>query len=126
MLERGRAVQPNPTPAGQPDQHSGQPLPRFVSKQDWIRSSDATPQETSGMGMIRRGVAALVWLSLVSGPAFAQSSAPLADAAEKKDRAKIAALLKQGVDVNAPQVDGMTALHWTVYHDDLQTATLLL
>ena len=39
--------------------------------------------------------AALVLLLLVSSPAIAQPSAPLADAAEKKDRAKIAALLKQ-------------------------------
>ena len=29
-------------------------------------------------------------------------------------------------DVNAPQADGMTALHWAAYHDDLETAKLLL
>ena len=50
-------------------------------------------------------------LLLAIGPALAQSSAPLADAAEQKDRAKIDALLKKGVDVNAAQVDGTTALH---------------
>jgi ankyrin repeat protein len=50
----------------------------------------------------------------------------LADAAEKQDRAQVAALVKQGIDVNAAQVDGMTALHWAVYHDDLSTTTLLL
>src|SRR5262249_19088677 len=70
--------------------------------------------------------AALVLFLLASGPAMAQSGAPLADAAEKKDRAKIDALLKKGADVNAAQIDGMTALHWAVYHDDLQAATLLL
>ena len=42
------------------------------------------------------------------------------------DLAKLAALLKQGVEVNAAQVDGMTALHWAVYHDDLRTTALLL
>src|SRR6266540_3350128 len=78
------------------------------------------------MGRNRCGAAGLVLLLLVGGSAVAQSGAPLADAAEKKDRTKIGALLKQGVDVNASQVDGMTALHWAVYHDDLQTATLLL
>ena len=42
------------------------------------------------------------------------------------DRATIRALLKQRVDVNAPQVDGMTALHWAAYQDDLEIAELLV
>jgi uncharacterized protein len=78
------------------------------------------------MGSKRCGAAALVLLLLGGGSAVAQPSAPLADAAEKMDRAKIAALLKQGADVNASQADGMTALHWVVYHDDLPTAALLV
>ncbi len=70
----------------------------------------------------RLGFASLVLLLLAGGSAAAQ--APLADAVEKLDRAKIDALLKQGADVNASQADGMTALHWAVYHDDLPTTTL--
>ena len=50
---------------------------------------------------------------------------PLADAAEKMDRAK-SPPCSSGADVNAAQADGMTALHWAVYHDDLPTATLLV
>ena len=65
-------------------------------------------------------------LSLFTGSAVAQTRTPLADAAEKQDRTQIAVLLKQGADVNAAQADGMTALHWAVYHDDLPTTTLLL
>jgi ankyrin repeat protein len=68
----------------------------------------------------------LFLLLLAGGQAPAQSVAPLADAAEKMDGAKIRAFLKQDVNVNASQADGMTALHWAVYHDDLATATLLL
>ncbi len=78
------------------------------------------------MGMKRFGIGALVLVLLAGGSALAQSSAPLADAAEKRDRAQIDALLKKGAAVNAAQVDGMTALHWAVYHDDLATATLLV
>ncbi|MEW6304455.1 MAG: ankyrin repeat domain-containing protein [Verrucomicrobiota bacterium] len=56
----------------------------------------------------------------------ARAASPLADAVEKSDRAAIRALLKQRVDVNAPQADGMTALHWAAYQDDVETATLLV
>jgi ankyrin repeat protein len=51
---------------------------------------------------------------------------PVADAAERTDRLKVGALLKQRVDVNAPQPDGMTALHWAVYHDDVEMAERLV
>ena len=35
-------------------------------------------------------------------------------------------LVEQKADVNAAQGDGMTPLHWAVYHDDFETARLLL
>jgi len=54
------------------------------------------------------------------------SDAPLADAVEKGKTGNVAALLDQDADVNASQVDGMTALHWAAYHDDLPTAQLLV
>jgi ankyrin repeat protein len=68
---------------------------------------------------------ALVVLLLV-GRALADSGSPLADAAEKQAHATVAALLEKGVDVNAAQEDGTTALHWAVYHDDLPLTTRLL
>src|SRR5262245_43605842 len=74
----------------------------------------------------RYGAAGLVLLLLAGGSALAESDAPLADAVEKEDRAKVAALLKNGTDVNASQADGMTALHWAAYHDDLATSALLV
>src|SRR5262245_34899228 len=83
--------------------------------------------ESLSMNRTRCGAAALVsLLLLVSVQAVEPTAASLADAAEKKERSKIDELLKQGVDGNATQVDGMTALHWAVYHDDLPTTTLLL
>src|SRR5213594_2730054 len=57
--------------------------------------------------MNRFGSLGLAMLIAASSPAASVKS-PLADAAEKSDRAGIRTLLKQRVDVNAPQVDGMT------------------
>ena len=62
----------------------------------------------------------------LSGTAQAADTATLADAAEQRNRALIGELLATGADVNAAQVDGMTALHWAVYNDDAETAGLLV
>jgi ankyrin repeat protein len=50
----------------------------------------------------------------------------VADAAERRDWAAVAALVKKMVELNAAQVDGMTALHWAVRHDGRDTVKLLL
>ncbi len=55
----------------------------------------------------------------------ARAAAPVADAAEKLDRAAVRSLIRQRADVNAAQPDGMTALHWAALHDDVETARLL-
>src|SRR5438477_9722213 len=52
--------------------------------------------------------------------------ARLADAVMRADRDTVRSLLQQKIDVNAPQPDGMTALHWAVRQDDLETAQLLI
>jgi uncharacterized protein len=69
---------------------------------------------------------ALATLVVVANVDGAPARAPLADAAEKSDRARVRALLNQHVNVNAPQADGMTALHWAAYQDDLDLARLLV
>lgn len=68
---------------------------------------------------------ATMCLLALAGRSAAQST-PLADAAERRDHTKVNVLLQQPVDVNAAQPDGMTALHWAVYHDDVATTKLLL
>jgi uncharacterized protein len=60
-------------------------------------------------------------------PAMAEAAAsPLADAARQQDRAAIRTLIKQKGDVNAPQPDGATALHWATHWDDMESVELLL
>jgi ankyrin repeat protein len=66
-------------------------------------------------------------LFLLTTQALADRAAsPLADAVEKQDRVRIESLLKHGANVNTAQVDGMTALHWAAYYDDLATAKRLI
>ena len=50
----------------------------------------------------------------------------LADAAQQGDTEAIRTLLKQKADVNVAHGDGMTALHWAAFNDDVEAATLLL
>lgn len=50
----------------------------------------------------------------------------LIEAAKRQDIQAVRGLLKQGVDVNATQGDGASALHWAAYRDDVPLAELLL
>src|SRR5436305_13189941 len=79
--------------------------------------------------MIRKTILAgfaLLFLSIVSMTFWAAGRNDIADAAMKGDKAAVRTLLQQKADVNAPQVDGATALHWAVYHLDLETVDALL
>ena len=71
---------------------------------------------------------AVAWSRVSHAKAARAPASPslLADAAQKMDRSKIRALLEQRVDVNTPQIDGMTALHWATYQDDVEIAELLV
>ena len=78
------------------------------------------------MGRKRFCICGMSLLLLAAGSAVKGSDAPLADAAEKSDRVGVRALLDRRADVNQAQVDGMTALHWAVHLDDLETAKFLV
>ena len=51
---------------------------------------------------------------------------PVADATRDGDIETVRSLLKQGVDVNAAQGDGMTALHWAAFTDNVEIAEMLI
>src|ERR1043165_1340509 len=51
---------------------------------------------------------------------------PLADAVQHGDAQRVQALLKSKVDVNAPQPDGATALHWAAYKSDSGSTAALI
>src|SRR4051812_48285528 len=74
------------------------------------------------LSVVLRGLLVLAMAALMS----AADRSEVADAVMKGDSAALAALLQRKADVNIPQVDGSTALHWAVYHDDLDAADRLI
>ena len=78
--------------------------------------------------MALRIAIALILIALVAGifAVAASTDTRLADAVQNGDRTAVRALLAKKVDVNAPQGDGTTALHWAAFNDDRDVAKLLL
>ncbi|MDP6579793.1 MAG: ankyrin repeat domain-containing protein [Vicinamibacterales bacterium] len=79
--------------------------------------------------MTRKRITRRGWLVLVCSLVAVGANAadhPLVDAVKAQDAEAVRALLDDGADVNAPQPDGATALHWAAYRDDVETAGLLL
>jgi uncharacterized protein len=68
----------------------------------------------------------VVGLLLFGVTAANAATSEVADAAMRGDREAVRAALARKADVNAPQVDGATALHWAVERDDVELAELLL
>jgi ankyrin repeat protein len=71
------------------------------------------------------GLAAVVLLG-VSAATTGQTRSEIADAAARGDRAGVQKLIQAKTNVNAPQVDGATALHWAVYREDAEMVDLLI
>jgi ankyrin repeat protein len=66
--------------------------------------------------------------ALLSLPQLAArtSDGRLVDAVKNRDPAEVRALIEQRIDVNAPEADGATPLHWAAHRDELEIATLLI
>jgi uncharacterized protein len=62
----------------------------------------------------------------ISAAVSAATPANLFDAVKSGDAQAIRALLKQRVNVNVTEADGMTPLHWAVRSNDIDTVQLLL
>src|SRR5881296_3663328 len=75
---------------------------------------------------MRHVVAICLIGGLLCMAAFAAGTSDVADAAMKKNGTALRSLLQQKANVNAPQADGTTALHWAARWDDLETAAVLI
>src|SRR5712691_3702040 len=76
---------------------------------------------------VRRFVSVCSLVAAASTPGLAApSDQRLIEAVRNKDVQSVRALLAQRADVNAPQGDGATALHWAAQVDDLVIADVLI
>ena len=74
-----------------------------------------------------RMVSTFCLLALLLGAATARAAtSEVADAAMRGDREAVRAAIARRADVNLPQVDGSTALHWAVDRDDLEIVEALI
>lgn len=77
-----------------------------------------------GLGL--RAVGALALAVFAFAPALHAGKSDVADAAMRGDTAVVRALIAKKADVNAPQNDGSTALHWAVYRGDRDLVQMLV
>ena len=75
--------------------------------------------------MMKRIACGVVFL-LAPLAGYSAGRSDVADAAARGDEAAIQKLVEQHADVNAPQGDGATALHWAVFHSNKEMVDLLL
>ena len=71
----------------------------------------------------------LIALALSTAPGVAAvvtAAPPLIEAVKNADDAAVRQLLQERVDVNAPDPDGTTALHWAAHRNDGETVDLLI
>jgi ankyrin repeat protein len=73
-----------------------------------------------------KGTVMRIALLLLPFILMAATRSEVADAVASGNREGLRVLLARKANVNAPQADGTTALHWAVRSDDLETADLLL
>ncbi len=66
------------------------------------------------------GVGGGLCLAMLASAAAVDTELP--NAAMQGDKDSVLSLLKAKVNVNAAQGDGMTALHWAAFRDDVELA----
>ena len=84
-----------------------------------------TPDGLNALLMSLLFVAFVILVNFVV-PIGAAGKSDVADAAARGDKTAVRALIAQKADVNAPQADGATALHWAAFRSDRELAEMLI
>ena len=81
---------------------------------------------TAQIGRGTQRAASLLAFVALLGTVETSAQSPLIEAVTEGDVRSVRALLSDGADVDASEVDGTTALHWAVHRDDQDLAELLI
>ena len=92
----------------------------FHSQLPMVRS------EWRGPALLRSVLATAALVAALAAAPAAAGKSEVADAAMKGDKAAVRALIAQKADVNTPQPDGATAIHWAAYRQDVEMADMLI
>ena len=76
--------------------------------------------------MMRTTHLAISFVLIIAAAPARAATTDVADAAMRGDLQALRAAIARNADVNAPQADGSTALHWAVERDDPEAADLLI
>ncbi len=90
------------------------------------RRLTAASRSTAGPRILLTAVLAVVLTGAAAPTHVRAAGADVADAAMRGDLAAVRALVARKADVNAPQGDGATALHWAVYRGRTDILDVLL
>jgi uncharacterized protein len=71
-------------------------------------------------------IVAITLAAFIATSAARAESLPLIEAARYQDAAMMQTLLSDGVDPDSRQADGATAIHWTVYNENVEALALLI
>ena len=89
-----------------------------------------TPNAQRRDHRVLRGLLFVSFVAIGSVAFVAQGTAAgksdVADAAARGDKAAVRTLIEQKADVNTPQADGATALHWATFKSDRELVDILL
>src|SRR5215470_11777215 len=99
---------------------------RAFQARDRVGGPERAALRSTLRGTVMRNFVALLAVASLATLVHAADTSPVADAAMAKDAATVKALIAKGADINTPQGDGMSALHWAAKNGDAPLAQMLL
>ena len=90
----------------------------------WLLRKPRSSRRSSRLAAVVFGIFAV--FAFLAVPSALAAASPLVEAAKAGDRTAALALIERRADVNAPDPDGTTALHWAAHNGDVELVQRLI